>query len=96
MSRKSYTQEFKLAAVRRITEQKLTQSSVARELGISESMVNRWVKQYEGKGEEAFPGSGKLTPAQQEVRQLQREVRELTTERDILKKAISYFAQVGK
>jgi transposase len=96
VSRKSYSQEFKLEAVKRILEKGQTQSSVARELGVAESMVNRWVSQYQGNAEDAFPGSGKLSPSQEEVRRLQREVRKVTMERDILKKAIAYFAQHEK
>lgn len=96
MSRKSYTKEFKLEAVKRLLETGKTQSSVARELGISESMILRWVKQYRGDGETAFPGSGNLTPSQEEVRRLQRENYRLKMERDILKKAISFFAQEEK
>ena len=96
MSRKRYSKEFKLEAVKRILETGQTQSSVARELGISESMVGRWVAQYRGKGEVAFPGSGNLTPAQEEIRRLQRENHQLKQERDILKKAITFFAQNEK
>lgn len=96
MSRKNYTKEFKLSAVKRLLETGMTQSSVARELGISESMILRWVKQYRGDGETAFPGSGKLTPSQEEVRRLQKENHRLKMERDILKKAITFFAQEEK
>jgi transposase len=93
VSKKVYTKEFKLGAIKLLLETGRTQSSVARELGISESMILRWVKQYRGDGEDAFPGSGKLTPVQEEVRRLQRENHRLKMERDILKKAIAYFAQ---
>jgi transposase len=96
VSRKTYPKEFKLEAVKRILDSGQTQSSVARELGISESMVARWVSQYRGDGEVAFPGSGNLTPAQEELRRLQRENHRLKEERDILKKAIAYFAQHEK
>jgi transposase len=96
VSRKKYTKEFKLEAVKRIIDTGQTQSSVARELGISESMVGRWVGQYRGEGEVAFPGSGYLAPAQEEIRRLQRENQRLKQERDILKKAISFFAHHEK
>ncbi len=91
-TRKTYTPEFKLAAVKMITEQKLAVAEVARRLGISQSLLHLWKKAVTKDGSDAFPGSGHLTPVEDELRRLRAEVKRLTAERDILKKATAFFA----
>ena len=84
--RKVYTPEFKLAAVKMITEQKLSVAEVARRLGVTENRLHDWKKSVAEKGADAFPGSGHLTPFEEELRRLRADVKRLETERDILKK----------
>ncbi len=91
-TRKVYTPEFKLRAVRMITEQKLSVAEVARRLGVTENRLHEWKKALATKGADAFPGSGHLTPHEEEVRKLRAEVKRLEAERDILKKATAFFA----
>jgi len=90
--RKVYTPEFKLAAVKMITEQKLSVAEVARRLGVTENLLHSWKKAVLKDGTDAFPGSGHLTPVEDELRRLRAEVKRLTAERDILKKATAFFA----
>ena len=90
--RKVYTPEFKLAAVKMITEQKLSVAEVARRLGVTENRLRDWKKSVLAKGADAFPGSGHLTPLEEENRKLRADVKRLETERDILKKAAAFFA----
>lgn len=92
MARKTYTPEFKLQAVKMILEQKLSVAEVARRLGVSENLLHTWKKAVLENGTSAFPGSGHLTPLEEENRKLKAEVKRLTTERDILKKATAFFA----
>lgn len=91
-SRKAYTPEFKLQAVRMITEQKLSVAEVARRLGVTENRLHDWKKAVLKKGTDAFPGSGHLTPVEEELRRLRADVKRLEMERDILKKATAFFA----
>lgn len=91
-SRTTYTAEFKLAAVKTITEQKLSVAEAARRLDISENLLRNWHKAFLKQGSDAFPGQGKLTPADDELRRLRAEVTRLKAERDLLKKAAAYFA----
>ena len=91
-TRKVYTAEFKLRAVKMITEQKLSVAEVARRLGVGEGVLHAWKKAVARKGGGAFPGSGHLTPVEEELRRLRAEVKRLETERDILKKATAFFA----
>ena len=91
-SRTTYTAEFKLAAVKMITDQKLSVAEVARRLAVSESLLRDWRKAVLARGDAAFPGHGHLPPAEDELRRLRAEVVRLKAERDPLKKAAAYFA----
>jgi len=92
MPRKTYTREFKLQAVRMMTDQGLAVAEVARRLGVTEGCLRAWKKAAEEHGPDAFPGHGNPTPAEDEFRRLRAEVARLKAERDLLKKAAAYFA----
>lgn len=91
-----YTNEFKFDAVRLVVEEGLAQAEVARRLGVTPNSISDWVKNYKKDGEQAFPGKGRQTPEQEEIRRLRKEVRELQMEREILKKATAFFARETK
>jgi transposase len=95
-ARKTYTREFKVEAVRLLDGSGKSQTKVAEELGISHSSLSRWRKKYGLEGEAAFPGRGNLTPDEERIRQLEREIEVLRQERDILKKAVTIFSQPSK
>ena len=90
--RRTYTREFKLAAVQLITEQDYSVAEAARRLGISASLLHLWKKTLQNRGEQAFPGQGSLPPLEEENRRLRAENKRLQMERDILKKATAFFA----
>ena len=92
MARKTYTREFKLQALTMLTGQGLSVAEVARRLGVGEGLLHAWKKAVLKKGVDAFPGSGHLTPVEEENRRLRAEVKRLEAERDILKKATAFFA----
>lgn len=92
MPRKTYTREFKLQAVRMMTDQGLSVAEVARRLGVTEGCLRAWKQAAEEHGPDAFPGNGNLSPAEDELRRLRAEVARLKAERDLLKKAAAYFA----
>ncbi len=91
-TRKVYAPEYKLAAVRMVTDQKLSVAEVARRLGVHEGRLHEWKKALAAKGAGAFPGPGHLTPQEEEIRKLKAEVKRLEAERDILKKATEFSA----
>ena len=90
--RSTYTPEFKLRAVRMITDQKLSVAEAARQLDVGENLLREWRKAHLARGDAAFPGHGHLPPADDELRRLRAEVARLRAERDLLKKAAAYFA----
>ncbi|HJZ58133.1 MAG TPA: transposase [Gemmataceae bacterium] len=92
MPRKSYTREFKLQALKMVTEQGLSVAEAARRLGIRENLIRNWKRAAKEHGEGAFPGNGNLPPAEDELRRLRAEVARLKAERDLLKTAAAYFA----
>lgn len=93
MTRKTYTQEFKQEAVRLVTEKGMKVAQASRELGVSDYLLTKWVRKVRENGSTAFPGKGNLLPHEEELRRLQRENRRLQMEKEILKKAITYFRE---
>jgi transposase len=92
MARKTYTREFKLQALRLLTEQGLAVAEAARQLGVGENCLRPWRAAARQQGDAAFPGPGNLSAEQEELRRLRAEVARLRAERDLLKKAAAYFA----
>ena len=90
--RSTYTAEFKLQAVKMVTDQKLSVAEAARRLDVGENLLREWRKVFLARGDAAFPGHGHLPPAEDELRRLRAEVVRLKAERDLLKKAAAYFA----
>jgi transposase len=91
--RNKYTKEYKIEAVRLIVEEGRAISEVARELGVAQSLLHRWKKKSEEVKIDPFPGKGRLSPEDEELRQLRRENSRLRMERDILKKAVPIFSK---
>ena len=94
--RKSYNREFKLEAVGLITEKGYSIAEASRNLGVEYSVLRRWKRQLADDPQNAFPGEGRLKAPDEELRPLQRELERVTEERDILKKALAYFAEDQK
>lgn len=95
-SRRTFTREFKEEAVRLAENSERTAAEIARELGIHKNLIYKWRKQLGHDGAEAFPGRGKLKPSDEEVMRLRRELERVRQERDILKKALVFFAEESK
>jgi transposase len=92
-TRRTYTAEFKLEAVKLVTDKGYSVAEAARSLGLNENLIRNWKQALEANGDQAFPGQGKLTPVEEELRRLRAENKRLLAERDILKKAAAFFAK---
>jgi len=90
---RTFTREFKVEAVQLVQSSKKSQAQIARNLGIADSTLHHWCKQFSEQGEQAVPGSGHQMPQEEEMRQLKRENELLRQERDILKKALGIFSR---
>jgi transposase len=93
MERRRFTREFKVEAVKLVRERGVSAAQVARDLGVHENVLRKWVKEFGSDPVHAFPGHGQMKPEQLEIERLRREVQKLKAERDILKKAAAYFAK---
>ena len=91
--KRTYTREFKIESVRFYQNHQKSMSEVERELGITPYLLSKWVKQFELEENQAFPGKGKLTERDEEMRRLLREIEILKQERDILKKTVVIFSK---
>jgi transposase len=91
-SKRTYTREFKIEAVRFYQNNQKSMSEVERELGITPYLLLKWVHQFLLEENQAFPGKGKLTERDEELRSLRREIGILKQERDILKKTVGIFS----
>ena len=90
MPRSPYAREFIEEAVRLVREGGKKRVDVAHDLGVSAESIRRWMKQYEV---DAGRREGLTTAERDKLQRLQREVRVLTEEREILKKAAAFFAR---
>lgn len=90
---KRYDREFKLQTIQLIQEQGKSVAQAARELGLHENTLHRWIAEFKQDGTNAFPGSGQFKPEDKAMRDLQKRIRDLEEENEILKKAMHYFAK---
>ncbi len=91
--RRQYTQEFKREAIRLSRQPGMGPSQVAKDLGINRTMLSTWIRAADTEGGDAFRGHGNRTELEAENAALKRRVRVLEEERDILKKAATWFAK---
>ncbi|CAM84757.1 transposase [Acinetobacter sp. SH024] len=92
MSSKRYPEEFKIEAVKQVTEKGHSVAEVAARLGTTTHSMYAWIKRYD-------PQQPKITESNDpraELAKLKKELQRVTEERDILKKAVVYFASQSK
>ena len=92
-TRRQYTREFKIEAVRLLETSGKSASQIERELGIGAGNLWRWKQKYGSDSEQTTTVPGGRTPEQERIRELERENEILRQERDILKKAVAIFSQ---
>ncbi len=85
-SQPTYTKDFKQQAVSLFKTSGKNKTQLARDLGISDSALSKWCKEFGEHREEAFPGKGHQLTIEEELKQLRRENEILRQEREILKK----------
>ncbi len=95
-TRKTYSREFKLEAIRLAETSGKSMRQLEQELGIGEGCIRQWKRKLKTEGEHAFPGHGNLPPDEERMRQLERELEIVRQERDILKKAVAIFSRPSK
>jgi transposase len=89
MSGKRYPEEFKIEAVKQVVDRGYSVADVARRLDVTTHSLHAWIKKY---GPDAREHNAQ-TESQAEIRRLQKELKRVIEERDILEKAAAYFAK---
>ena len=91
-SRRKFTKEFKLTAIRRLQSGQSV-AEVARALEVHRSELHRWRHELEDHGERAFSGVGKKRAEESRVAELERKVGQQTLEIDFLKRALQHVEE---
>jgi transposase len=92
-TRRRFSREFKVEAVKLVLDRGVTVSQAARDLDVHVNVLRGWVRAHREDPAHSFPGEGQQKPEAAELTRLRREVARLKMERDILKKAAAYFAK---
>lgn len=93
---RKYTEEFKLEALQLLASSEKSAAQIERELGITDGMLLKWREKYQVS--QSTEGQASLEPsdleaAKKEIKRLERELREVAEEREILKKAVNIFSR---
>jgi len=84
-----FTEEFKLEAVKQVVERGFGVADVSKRLGVSSHSLYAWINKYGLSAEQRLAHDDQVA----KVKRLEAELRRVTEERDILKKAAAYFAK---
>lgn len=84
-TRRVFSREYKLEAVKLVRDRGVAVAQAARDLGLHENVLRKWVREQRSDPQQAFPGHGQMKPEAAELDRLRKEVQKLRTERDILK-----------
>lgn len=76
MAGRTYSNEFKIQAVKRVIEDGVSSAQVARELGININTLREWVKRYKENQDEPFVGGGNLRTEARNIRELEKRIRD--------------------
>ena len=89
MHKRMHSREFKLDVVRQIASGQKRPAQACREYGLADSVLSRWRKEYQERGEAAFSSqSGQATTQEQRITELERFCGQLALENQVLKKAL--------
>lgn len=94
MRGRKYSKEFKIKAIE-LSNARGNTKEIAMELGISVALIYRWRRELEQRPDVAFSGNGfkQLTEEQKELEHLGKQLKDVTMERDLLKKTVSIFSK---
>ncbi len=91
-----YDADFKRNAVELYLSGEKSLKKLGKEIGVPPSTFSKWIKEYDPHGQQAFPGKGHLKPEDKLLKDLRKEVEQVTRERDILKKALAIFSSAER
>lgn len=84
---RNYSPEFRLEAAQLVVDQGYTLQAAAEAMGVSKGSMENWVRQLREERQGKTPRGAALTPDQQRIKELEKRLREVEMEKEILKKA---------
>lgn len=91
-----YSKEFKEEAIKLVLEGNRSQSKIAQELGVANTILSGWVRKYHHRPERGIKASLSPSETDLELKRMTKELREIKEENEILKKAAAFFAKNQK
>ena len=92
-TRRKFTDEFKRESARLARKPGNSMTGVAKEIGVERRVLAAWVRKFAEGVYEADAAKPLKSASQAELEQLRRKLSKVKMERDILKKALGYFAK---
>jgi len=86
-TRRTYSPEFKLEAAQLVVDQGYTVRSACDAVGVGKSTMEYWVRQLRQERQGETPKASALTPEQRRIQELEKQLRRVEEEKEILKKA---------
>jgi len=91
--RRKHSDEFKIEAVRLVSEQDYTIAEAAESVGVHPNLLSKWKQKFAPEGKVDEQQIGEKVRLEEEVKRLRKECARLKMEREILKKATAFFAK---
>lgn len=86
-SRRTFSAEFKLEAAQLVLDQGYTIKAASDAVGVGKSTLEYWVRQLREERQGKTPAASALTPEQKRIQELEKQLRRVEQEKEILKKA---------
>jgi transposase len=86
-SRSTFTPEFRLEAAQLVVDQGYTVKAAAAAMGVGKSTMDKWVRQLKNERNGITNNATPLTPDQRKIRELEKRIKRIEMEKEILKKA---------
>jgi transposase len=93
MTRRKFSREFKIEAVRLVTDRGVAVAQAARDLDVAESVLRPWMRELAAAPVAAFPGNGQMRVDLAKIAALKKKVLHFCAERGCLKKVAGFFAR---
>jgi transposase len=85
-TRRTFSPEFRLESAQLVVDQDYTIKAACESMGVSKSTMENWVRQLRQERQGETPKAGAMTPDQRRIQELEKTIRRIETEKEILKR----------